>query len=234
MQHRMFVPLAVAGALLLAAGCSGGDDDAPTEQAADVAGSDRSTSITTDVGASGDAAGEDSGEDSGEGGSGSGSGTDLESSQSDASSDLERRVSETLSDLDAGVVDGDTVIVLPEQVLFDFDQYQLLPDAAATLDRIAEAINYFAGAPVQVNGHTDSRGAPDYNQQLSERRAQAVVDHLTGAGVDGGRLTPQGFGETQPVAPNENQDGSDNPDGRAQNRRVEIVIEGVDPADVGD
>lgn len=160
-------------------------------------------------------------------------GTDLDSSQSGAATDIERQVSETLSDLDAEVVEGDTVIALPEEVLFDFDQSELRPDAPATLDRIAQAIVFFADAPVQVAGHTDSRGSDTYNQQLSEQRAQPVVDYLVGAGVDTARTTAQGFGETQPVAPNENSDGSDNPDGRAQNRRVEIVIEGVDPAEIG-
>jgi outer membrane protein OmpA-like peptidoglycan-associated protein len=168
------------------------------------------------------------------GGQGQGGGTSLDRSQSTASSGLERRVSETLSELDAEVRDGNTVITLPESVLFDFDEYELLPEAAETLDRIAETIAFFEAAPVQVAGHTDSKGAPEYNRTLSEQRADAVVDYLLGTGAASNRITSVGFGETQPVAPNTNDDGSDNPEGRAQNRRVEIAIEGVDPADLSD
>ncbi|MGH9210472.1 MAG: OmpA family protein [Acidimicrobiales bacterium] len=220
--RRIGAALVAATVLALTgAACSSGGDDAGSE--AQVGGDEAAATTTAST----------ADEAAGTGGDSSDGGTNLDTSQSDAESDLERQVSETLSDLDAEVVEGDTVIALPSEVLFDFDQSQLRPDAAATLDRIAQAIVFFADAPVQVAGHTDAHGADDYNQQLSEQRAQSVVDHLVAAGVDTARITAQGFGETQPVAPNENPDGSDNPQGRAENRRVEIVIEGVDPAEIG-
>jgi outer membrane protein OmpA-like peptidoglycan-associated protein len=165
-------------------------------------------------------------------GSSGGAGSDLDRDRSDASSDLERRVSATLTDLDAQVSGGDTVITLPDHVLFDFDRHELRPEATPTLDRMAEAVDYFAPAPVRVAGHTDARGSTDHNQALSERRARSVLDHLVGAGVDTDRLTAEGHGETHPVAPNQHPDGSDDPDGRARNRRVEVVITGVDPSDL--
>jgi outer membrane protein OmpA-like peptidoglycan-associated protein len=171
--------------------------------------------------------------DAGGAGAGSGSGTRLERSRSDAASDIERRVSETLSELDAEVRGGDTVITLPDRVLFDFDQHELLSSSTEILDDIAEAIVYFADAPVRVAGHTDGKGSPEYNQGLSERRARSVVDHLVTAGVEARRVTAEGLGEANPVAADTNPDGSDNPQGRAQNRRVEIVIEGVDPTRIG-
>jgi outer membrane protein OmpA-like peptidoglycan-associated protein len=209
---------AAAAALVLVAGaCGGGGDGGPGEAGA--AAADRDPTTTTDGGL----VREDGG----------GSGTDLGTTSDDGRSDVSRQVSDTLSDLGAATVEGDTVITLPDEVLFDYDQSQLRPDAAATLDRIAQAIAYFQDAPVRVAGHTDSQGPDAYNQQLSEDRAQSVVDYLVGTGVDGGRITAEGFGESQPIAPNENADGSDNPDGRAQNRRVEIVLQGVDPADLG-
>ena len=161
-----------------------------------------------------------------------GGGSDLDRDESEASSDVERRVSETLTELDAQVHEGDTVITLPDHVLFEFDRHELLPEATATLDQIAEAVDHFAPAPVRVAGHTDARGSTDHNQALSERRAQSVVDHLVGAGVDSDRITAEGHGETRPVAPNQREDGTDDPDGRARNRRVEVVIVGVDPADL--
>jgi outer membrane protein OmpA-like peptidoglycan-associated protein len=201
----------VAGA---AGGCGGGDDEQVDSGAPEQQPRASTTQVPT--------------KDSGDDGS-----THLGSTKDDRTSDLAKQVSETLSDLSAEAVEGDTVITLPDEVLFDFNRSELRSDAAATLDRIAQAITYFQDAPVHVAGHTDSRGSDGDNQQLSEHRAQSVVDYLVGAGVDRGRLTAQGFGESEPVAPNENADGSDNPEGRAQNRRVEIVIQGVDPADVG-
>jgi len=141
-------------------------------------------------------------------------------------------VSDTLTELEAEVCDGDTVVTLPEQVLFAFDRADLLPGAATSLDRIAEAIAFFADAPGRVEGHTDVRGATADNQDLSERRARVVVDHLVGAGSDPGRVTARGLGETRPVAANQTAGGADDPAGRARNRRVEIVLEGVDPADL--
>lgn len=156
----------------------------------------------------------------------------LERERSTVGSDVERRVSDALSDLGAQARGGDTVITLPETVLFDFDRHALRPDAVETLDDVVEVITYTDPAPVQIHGHTDTRGSTDYNQRLSARRADTVLRYLTGAGVDEGRLTARGFGETRPVAPNEHDDGSDDPEGRARNRRVEIIIEGVDLTDL--
>lgn len=143
-------------------------------------------------------------------------------------SSAEVRVGEILSELQtAGTAEG-TVITLPEVVLFDFGRADLKPDAKPTLSDVAEVIAFYGAAPVSVRGHTDSVGADDANQELSERRAASVVAALTGSyGVAASRLTAMGFGETQPVSPNANPDGSDNPGGRQQNRRVEIVLEGV-------
>ena len=79
---------------------------------------------------------------------------------------------------------------------------------------------------VEVAGHTDSVGSDAYNQKLSERRAKTVYDYLTSNGVDAGRLVgPTGYGESRPIAPNTNPDGSDNPEGRAQNRRTELNVQ---------
>jgi outer membrane protein OmpA-like peptidoglycan-associated protein len=71
---------------------------------------------------------------------------------------------------------------------------------------------------IQINGHTDSRGTDAYNQELSERRARAVVDYLVQNGIDPGRATSRGFGSTRPVADNQTEAG------RQLNRRVEFVV----------
>jgi outer membrane protein OmpA-like peptidoglycan-associated protein len=79
-------------------------------------------------------------------------------------------------------------------------------------------------ASIQVSGHTDSRGNDDYNMRLSKDRAQSVVDYLIRNGISSSRLQAVGYGETRPIARNENADSSDNPVGRQLNRRIEISI----------
>ena len=90
---------------------------------------------------------------------------------------------------------------------------------------MAEVLSQYPDAPVVIEGHTDSKGKEKYNQDLSERRANSVEDRLVrNAGADGGRIETTGWGEAKPAVPNEKLDGSDDPDGRQQNRRVEITI----------
>ena len=111
-------------------------------------------------------------------------------------------------------------------VNFDYDRATLRPDAIATLNEAVEILKRYPELRVEVAGHTDSRGTDAYNQALSERRARAVYDYVTSNGVDASRLVgPVGYGESRPIAPNENADGSDNPEGRAQNRRTELNVQ---------
>ena len=111
-------------------------------------------------------------------------------------------------------------------VNFDFDKSTLRPDAVAILDEAIEILKRYPDLRVEVAGHTDSIGTDAYNQGLSERRARAVYDYLTGNGIDASRMVgPNGYGESRPIAPNTNPDGSDNPEGRAQNRRTELNVQ---------
>lgn len=115
-----------------------------------------------------------------------------------------------------------TVIRMDADVLFDFDSDQLRPEAAAVVEAVAKAVTE-SGKPIDVHGHTDSKGSDEYNQDLSERRAGSFKTALVAAGVTS-EITTAGFGETRPVAPNEKADGTDDPAGRQLNRRVEVVI----------
>jgi outer membrane protein OmpA-like peptidoglycan-associated protein len=124
-----------------------------------------------------------------------------------------------LSRLGAEVSGTEITIRLPGSVLFDFDSAQIRPDAERTLSEVASVINGYAKRPVRIEGHTDSIASDDYNQKLSERRAQSVRGWLAAKGVEGGRLAPRGFGESKPVADNGTADG------RQRNRRVEVIIE---------
>ncbi|RNF81837.1 OmpA family protein [Montanilutibacter psychrotolerans] len=111
-------------------------------------------------------------------------------------------------------------------VNFDFDKSTLRPDAIAILNEAIEILKRYPELKVEVAGHTDSKGTDAYNQALSERRSRAVYDYLTSNGVDASRLAgPNGYGESRPIAPNQNDDGSDNPEGRARNRRTELNVQ---------
>jgi OmpA-OmpF porin, OOP family len=111
-------------------------------------------------------------------------------------------------------------------VNFDFDKATLRPDAVSILNEAIEILKRYPDLKVEVAGHTDSIGSDAYNQGLSERRAKTVYDYLTSNGVDAARLAgPTGYGESRPIAPNTNPDGSDNPEGRAQNRRTELNVQ---------
>jgi OmpA-OmpF porin, OOP family len=111
-------------------------------------------------------------------------------------------------------------------VNFDYDKSTLRPDAVAILSEATEILKRYPELKVEVAGHTDSKGTDAYNQALSERRATAVYEYLTSNGIDASRLVgPNGYGESRPIAPNTNPDGSDNPEGRAQNRRTELNVQ---------
>ena len=79
---------------------------------------------------------------------------------------------------------------------------------------------------VEISSHTDSKGNDNYNMKLSQRRAESVVNYLVSKGIKAERLKAKGYGESKPVAPNEKPDGSDNPEGRALNRRTDFKIIG--------
>lgn len=111
-------------------------------------------------------------------------------------------------------------------VTFAYDKATLGADAKAVLAEAIEILQRHPALKVQVAGHTDSRGDASYNQALSERRAKAVYDYLVANGIDKARLIgPVGFGESRPIVPNQKPDGSDDPDGRAKNRRTELNIQ---------
>jgi len=105
-------------------------------------------------------------------------------------------------------------------VLFDTGKYTLKPNTKISLAKVAGILLAYPGLKVQVEGFTDSIGSDEYNQKLSEDRASAVKDFLVSQGVSGNSITSQGFGKTRPVADNATAEG------RAQNRRVNLVVSG--------
>jgi outer membrane protein OmpA-like peptidoglycan-associated protein len=112
------------------------------------------------------------------------------------------------------------VITLSGGVLFVTNKSDLLPSAQVKLNEVADALTKQDGeSKIVVEGHTDSQGGAGYNQELSQRRAQSVRDYLVSRGVATDRITSQGFGLTRPIADNASAEG------RANNRRVEIVVQ---------
>jgi outer membrane protein OmpA-like peptidoglycan-associated protein len=131
--------------------------------------------------------------------------------------------SKLLNQLNMVLQTRDTVrglIVNMSDVLFDTASYNLKPGAREKLAKISGILLAYPGLKVQVEGHTDSVGGDEFNQRLSEQRAGSVRGYLVDQGVQSGSITAQGFGKTQPVATN------DTPEGRQQNRRVELVVNG--------
>jgi outer membrane protein OmpA-like peptidoglycan-associated protein len=112
------------------------------------------------------------------------------------------------------------LIVNINDVLFDFDRYTLKPGAREKLAKVSGILLAYPGLKIQVEGHTDSVGTGEYNQRLSEQRADSVRDYLVQQGVPGAGVSAIGFGKEGPVASN------DTAAGRQQNRRVELVVSG--------
>ncbi len=117
------------------------------------------------------------------------------------------------------------VVFLPE-VFFEFNSTELTQSAHDKLTIIGHVLidPKTLTRQILVEGHTDSVGDETYNEDLSLRRANAVADDLVLRKVDDSRITRRGYGEKYPIAPNTTADDRDNPEGRAQNRRVEIVV----------
>jgi outer membrane protein OmpA-like peptidoglycan-associated protein len=107
-----------------------------------------------------------------------------------------------------------------EGLEFRFNSTELEPSTAAILDDVAASLKAHPTATIQIEGHTDSRGNPEVNRQVSTARAQAAKDYMVDQGVESDRIEAVGHGAERPVADN------DTPEGRALNRRTELVLTG--------
>ena len=109
-------------------------------------------------------------------------------------------------------------------VFFDFDKYSLRPESFVELDRVVGFLNEYPKIEIEMSAHTDSKGADQYNMTLSDNRARSVMEYILSKGISKTRIVSQGYGETKPETSNTNADGTDNPEGRQLNRRVEFTI----------
>ncbi len=122
--------------------------------------------------------------------------------------------------------------VVLKNILFDYNLSIIRKESEEELQKLYNYMSDNKDIKVEVSGHTDSHGNDDYNVELSKDRANAVVRYLTRKGIDANRFKAVGMGEGQPIAINENPDGSDNPEGRQLNRRIEIRILNLDAKNV--
>jgi photosystem I P700 chlorophyll a apoprotein A2 len=136
-----------------------------------------------------------------------------------------RGIKNVIEELGGKMVGQEVKLELAADLLFDFNKADLRTGAIPTLQKVLQVVNSYPGTPVRIEGHTDSVGEDQYNQGLSEKRAGSVKTWLQKEGnIDPSRISIRGWGESKPVALNAKPDGSDNPDGRQKNRRVEIFV----------
>jgi outer membrane protein OmpA-like peptidoglycan-associated protein len=134
---------------------------------------------------------------------------------------MDKRAEEMRQDMQGATIErvGEGIkITFDSGLLFDIDKSDLRAQAKTNLESLAKILNKYPDTNIMVEGDTDNTGSEDYNQNLSERRAQAVANYLMGLSVDGSRIANVGLGELNPVASN------DTDYGRQQNRRVEVAI----------
>ena len=103
-------------------------------------------------------------------------------------------------------------------VFFDFDKSNLKPESFIELDKLVELLKKNSNLKVEIGGYTDDKGDEKYNQILSQNRAETVLQYLVQKGIDKIRLTAKGYGETQPIAPNDTEEN------KAKNRRTEVKV----------
>jgi len=139
--------------------------------------------------------------------------------------ELRRRTAGT--DVDVIRQGDDLLLRMPSNVTFATNEAAIQPQFRPTLDQVADVLRQYNQTYVDVYGHPDSTGTDAYNQGLSERRARSVADYLVTRGVQSARIGTRGFGETQPIASNDTEDG------RAANRRVEIKVVPIRESDLG-
>jgi len=148
--------------------------------------------------------------------------------ESNARAEAERRAKEAFEKLSAANAavkqePRGTVITLPGNVLFASGKAMLLPGAQSSLNQVADALKDQSNATITVEGHTDSTGSDVTNMELSKARAESVGNYLMSRGVPKEQITTAGLGPSRPVA------GNETPEGRANNRRVEIIVKQQEP-----
>ena len=134
---------------------------------------------------------------------------------------MDKQAEEMQADLEGAKIErvGEGIkITFDSGILYDVDKATLRPVAKTNLDKMAAILNKYPDTNILIEGHTDGTGSDEHNLELSRNRASSVSNYLAGLGVDPSRFTAMGYGESQPIATNDTNEG------RQQNRRVELAI----------
>jgi outer membrane protein OmpA-like peptidoglycan-associated protein len=114
--------------------------------------------------------------------------------------------------------------IVLDNIYYEFAKWNITSVAAQELDRLVDILIDNPEISIELSSHTDSVDTEAYNIRLSQRRAESAVDYIIQAGISPDRIVAKGYGETMPIARNTNPDGTDNPEGRAKNRRTEFKV----------
>lgn len=129
-----------------------------------------------------------------------------------------KEIEQEIPDAKVERVEEGIVVEFNSAILFGFDRFDLSGESKTELDKLVKILNKYPDTDLEVAGHTDSKGSDEYNQMLSEKRAQSVSQYVSSHGVTGNRVKPKGYGETAPKYPNDSEANM------AKNRRVEFLI----------
>ena len=110
------------------------------------------------------------------------------------------------------------------EVKFEYRSFKILKSGEKELDKLIIILSNNKDVGIEIGAHTDSKGGHDYNQELGQKRADAAVRYAVSKGVSKNRIVAKSYGQSDPIAANNFPDGSDNPEGRAKNRRVEFKV----------
>jgi OmpA-OmpF porin, OOP family len=122
-------------------------------------------------------------------------------------------------------------VTIRVNVYYDFDKYRLSDEAKESIDRLVIPLfGYFPEGIIEIGSHTDNKGTAEYNLALSQKRSESIVSYIISKGIPAERVVAKGYGMSEPIAPNSNPDGSDNPEGRQMNRRTEFRVVGQVPS----
>jgi outer membrane protein OmpA-like peptidoglycan-associated protein len=138
--------------------------------------------------------------------------------------DADQNVITLINEIDEVIKIAENENFIISKVLYDYRSAEINEAAAKELDKLVLILMKNKDIGVELSSHTDSKGSDSYNMQLSQKRADKAVEYVVSKGIDKNKIIAKGFGETQPVAPNELPNGKDNPVGRAKNRRTEFKV----------
>ncbi len=138
--------------------------------------------------------------------------------------DAEQNVITLINEIDEVIKIAENENFIISKVLYEYRSAEINETAAKELNKLVLILKKNKDIGVELSSHTDSKGGDKYNMELSQKRANKAVEYVVSKGINAAKIVAKGFGETQPVAPNELPNGKDNPEGRAKNRRTEFKV----------